>query len=412
MIWFHPLTVERWIEKITDTENSEVSSSTRSHSYIKIPSTSSVNNFPSQRLSCRRACCFLKRKICIIIQLVLKNISQLNSFFTVEASSCTIQSLKSRGLTHLRMGNPVHALVLIVSLCVQLNIGFLFNFGSLQESFYTTNIHAQEESLIEQRWGEPWEETSEEPGDINTAFLIQPLYSQVSHDTLKQTFNHMIEEPSRMRRQLGKDREGGMEREKLSSRLAQNTAYTARVKRSVRLSVGGLDSPNHVAFSLLLGPKRRRREEEESHIYLHMSTSVLHLWFKKKKKRNSQFLNTSPIYSCTPAQIDDNSLSFLFLYVFFFALSYNYSATYTHQPKDKTLRSANQPSNYPHSPPPLLLRFPPPNPPPIQPLSVPIGNKVNTYASQQPLKTTDACRDAPAVYVSLSPPPPPPPLSV
>ena len=134
---------------------------------------------------------------------------------------------------------------------------------------------------------------------------------------------------------------------------------------------------------------------------------------KKKKKRNSQFLNTSPIYSCTPAQIDDNSLSFLFLYVFFFALSYNYSATYTHQPKDKTLRSANQPSNYPHSPPPLLLRFPPPNPPPIQPLSVPIGNKVNTYASQQPLKTTDACRDAPAVYVSLSPPPPPPPpLSV
>lgn len=108
-------------------------------------------------------------------------------------------------------------------------------------------------------------------------FLTQPLYSQVSHDTLKQTFNHMIEEQSRMRRQLGKDREGGMEREKLSSRLAQNTENTARVERSIRPSVGGLDSPNHVAFSLLLGPKRRRREEEESHIYLHMCTSILYL---------------------------------------------------------------------------------------------------------------------------------------
>ena len=41
-------------------------------------------------------------------------------------------------------------------------------------------------------------------------------------------------------------------------------------------------------------------------------------------------------------------------------------------------------------------------------LSVPIEKKVNTYASQLPLKTTDARRDAAAVYVSLSLSPPPP----
>lgn len=61
-----------------------------------------------------------------------------------------------------------------------------------------------------------------------------------------------------------------------------------------------------------------------------------------------------------------------------------------------------QPSNYPDSPPPPpLLRFPPPNPLPIQPVSIPIGKQVNTYSSQRPLKTTDACRDARTVYVSL-----------
>lgn len=48
-----------------------------------------------------------------------------------------------------------------------------------------------------------------------------------------------------------------------------------------------------------------------------------------------------------------------------------------------------QPSNYPDSPPSLLLHFPPSNPLPTQPLSVPIGKQVNTYSSQLPLRTTD-----------------------
>lgn len=84
----------------------------------------------------------------------------------------------------------------------------------------------------------------------------------------------MIGEPSRMSLQPGKEREGGMEMEKLSSHLAQNRLHNkSRTEHDTVWQDGGLDSPNHVVSSLLLTPKSRR-VIREGHLYLHAHRSM------------------------------------------------------------------------------------------------------------------------------------------
>lgn len=85
----------------------------------------------------------------------------------------------------------------------------------------------------------------------------------------KHTKHHMMEEQSGMSRQLGEEREEGMETEKLSS-ACTNTDSPSRVKqRSSTLSRDGFHSPNHDVSSLL--GANTRRGVDESQFYLHMS---------------------------------------------------------------------------------------------------------------------------------------------
>lgn len=109
----------------------------------------------------------------------------------------------------------------------------------------------------------------------------------------------MIEEQSWMSWQLGKEREGGMETEKLSSHLAQNRPHNKSLMEQYTVLLG-LDSPNHVVSSLLLAPKRRRAIGE-SHLYLNMCilinmSKVFFNWFYKETASSSilpQFIVTN-----------------------------------------------------------------------------------------------------------------------
>lgn len=119
--------------------------------------------------------------------------------------------------------------------------------------------------------------------------------------------NHMIEEQSRTSQQLGKVREGGMETEKLSSRLAQNTKNTTRADEQSVLGPGaGFDLPNHVVSSLRLTPKRRRVISEEHLEHVHTQKQRVFLY----RSCYSQFLSTSLLYKTILALIEGKLLSF------------------------------------------------------------------------------------------------------
>lgn len=116
--------------------------------------------------------------------------------------------------------------------------------------------------------GKPLESLSVE--DTIKVFLTQPhgLKHHLTLNSTERIQHHMIEEQSWMSWQLGREREEGMETEKLSSHLAQNRRHNKSLTEQYTVLLG-LDSPNHVVSSLLLAPKRRRAIGD-SHLYLNM----------------------------------------------------------------------------------------------------------------------------------------------
>lgn len=275
------------------------------------------------------------------------------------------------------------------------------NFGLPQESFDHTQTTEGKSHQLKVNGNTV--RTPLERLDVEDISVSQST-TELKHN-LWQTLNstqgiehHMIEEQSRMSRQLGKDREGGMETEKLSSRLAQNRLHNKSLTEHYTVQ-RGLDSPNHVCLFTSSGTKEKESDWWEPPLPAHTQKhehSILFLVLWTNSSVPQYFLNLQ-----LHTRLDRRLLTFILMFLLFHTLTLLLTLTYIHLLSKAlciTQHSQNNPlTSSPPSPPRLLLRFPRPNP--VHP--APEGKQVNTYSSQLRLKT-DTRQDARTVYVSLS----------